>query len=316
MLFTGVALIMGGVTAVQADDVIANADFSDQIPGTNKPEDWSDIGGNVLAMNGSSARLNLSLPNAARTLSPTTFRGVRQTVDLTGVQSIVFDARALSAAPDWVEIAVRIGSTEVWSASQAGNYKDQVIDVSGYSGAQTLSLRIQSTVSQTTSKPSGISANFYFDNLRSVVGDTTAPTVAVAVGNEALWSPNHKLVDVGLDAVIEDAQDVAPTVAVLIYSNEPNDGAGDGSTDGDAVVGEDGSVSLRAERSGQGEGRVYLIVVAAVDEAGNTGFDCATVIVPKSKSRKDVEAALATAVAAEDLCLLTGEAPAGWFPLN
>lgn len=149
-----------------------------------------------------------------------------------------------------------------------------------------------------------------------LAADTTAPSVAVSVANDVLWSPNHKLTDIGLDALVVDDRDQAPEVEVFIYSNEPDDATGGGTAAGDAVIGADGSVSVRSDRAGSGSGRVYLIVVAAVDEAGNVGYDCATVVVPKSKNRKDVEMVLARAVGAEAEWLISGVAPAGWFALN
>lgn len=138
--------------------------------------------------------------------------------------------------------------------------------------------------------------------------DTAAPIVAATVAEDVLWSPNHKFVDVGLDAVADDDVDTDPVIDVLIYSNEP--GADD------VVLGANGALALRAERDGKGDGRVYLVVVTATDTAGNVGYDCTTVVVPKSQSRKHGEAVLAAAVAAEETCLATGSAPAGWFPLN
>lgn len=316
LLFTTMTMLTAGVANGQSDPVIANADFEATIPATNKPKDWTDVGGLTLALNNDGGRLNLNLPNAFRTLGPSTFRAAEQAVDLTGVQSIIFDAGAAVAAPSWVRAVVRIDGNEVWSASQAGNYPGQVIDVSAYTGVHTLSLRIESTVSQVTAKPSGISASFYFDNLRTANPDTTPPTVTAAAANAALWPPNHQLVNVGLDVAVEDDRDEAPAVEVFVFSNEPDNGAGDGDTEGDVVVGADGSVSVRAERSGQGAGRVYLIVVAAMDEAGNIGYDCTTVVVPKSKSKKDVDAAIAAGLAAEDIYIETGEPPTGWHLLH
>lgn len=146
--------------------------------------------------------------------------------------------------------------------------------------------------------------------------DATPPEVSASVAEDVLWSPNHKLQDVGLSFSVEDDEDPNPTVAVLVYSNEAGNGAGDGNTVGDAAVGADGSLSLRAERSGKGSGRVYLVVVAAMDADGNTGYDCATVMVPKSKSKRDLAAVVAAAEAAEEICEETGAAPEGWHPLN
>lgn len=311
LLFTAVAVL----TARAAGPVIVNADFEDTIPGSNKPAGWTDIGGNTLAMNNDGGTLNLNLPNASRTLTPATFRGAAQNIDLTGVQYLTFDAACSAAAPNFVRAVVRIDGVEVWSTAAVGTYHGQLVDVSAYPGVRAVSFRIEATVSATTAKPSGIPASFHFDNVGTASPDVTAPTVEVTAATRALWAPNHKLVNVGLNLLVSDDRDNAPAVAVYVYSNEPNNAEGDGNTEADAAVG-NGGVSVRAERSGQGAGRVYLIVVEATDAAGNVGYDCVTVVVPKSRSKADVEAAAAAALAAEELCLENGAAPAGWHLLN
>jgi hypothetical protein len=55
-----------------------------------------------------------------------------------------------------------------------------------------------------------------------------------------------------------------------------------------------------------------LIVVMATDEAGNVGFDCCTVVVPKSKSKKHIADVLDQADIAKLFCLVEGEAPPGF----
>lgn len=149
------------------------------------------------------------------------------------------------------------------------------------------------------------------DNIVIQLGDNEAPEVACSVATDSLWSPNHKLNDVGLTYDVVDNVDPNPSVSVQVYSDEPQVGEGDGSTDSDAT--DDGEVlSLRSERSGNGDGRVYLIIVTATDESGNVGYDCCTVTVPKSKSKKHVAAVEAQALDARAECLITGEVPAGF----
>ena len=180
LLFTAVAVLTVGTVNSSAATVILNPDFEETIPGTNKPKDWTDIvGDNVMAMNNNGGTLNLTLPNAFRRLWPTSVRGASQKVDLNGVRHIVFDAGSAVAAPPWVRFVVRIDGNEVWSASQAGIYADQAIDVSGYPGVHTLSFQIESVVTQVTDKPAVITASFSFDNLRTELPDTTPPVLAL-----------------------------------------------------------------------------------------------------------------------------------------
>jgi hypothetical protein len=65
-----------------------------------------------------------------------------------------------------------------------------------------------------------------------------------------------------------------------VTSNEPANGLGDGDTDSDWEIGEGLTLKLRAERAGGGSGRIYTIVFACTDEAGNTVTKTATVSVP------------------------------------
>ena len=59
-------------------------------------------------------------------------------------------------------------------------------------------------------------------------------------------------------------------VITQVTSNEPDDGNGDGHTTDDIVLAPDGkSVDLRIERQGVGHGRVYTIIIQAVDASGN-----------------------------------------------
>lgn len=144
--------------------------------------------------------------------------------------------------------------------------------------------------------------------------DITPPEVNCSVGAASLWAPNHKLVDVGLDGIVVDDQDLNPIVEVLVFSDEPDEGFGDGNHDPDAVY--DGeSLWLRAERSGKGDGRVYLVVIMATDESGNVGYDCCTVTVAHDKSMKSRALVEAEAIDAVLECQVLGSAPSGFHAL-
>jgi hypothetical protein len=45
-----------------------------------------------------------------------------------------------------------------------------------------------------------------------------------------------------------------------------------------------GTLRLRSERSGSGDGRVYLIVITATDASNNVSHVCLTVVVPRAKA--------------------------------
>src|SRR5262245_13369700 len=86
----------------------------------------------------------------------------------------------------------------------------------------------------------------------------------------ALWPPNHKFAPVSvLDVPDPDGDPVAITVTG-VTQDEPLAGADDGNTCPDATgVGTD-VASVRSERSGQGDGRVYHVAFAADDGRGGT----------------------------------------------
>lgn len=120
------------------------------------------------------------------------------------------------------------------------------------------------------------------------VNDTQPPTVTASVAVGTLWSPNNKLVDVGL--TFDDGD--AVSTSVTVYSDEDDGASSDAS----------GMLLLRAERSGSGDGRFYLIRIAATDAANNTSYTCLTVLVPKSQSAAHVAAVTAEAAAAQSAC--------------
>src|SRR5262249_30809541 len=70
-----------------------------------------------------------------------------------------------------------------------------------------------------------------------------------------------------------------------------------------------GTLRLRAERKGNGDGRVYLIVSQATDPSGNTGFNCCTEVVPHSRHAWSIADAQAHATAARAYSLKNSGAP-------
>ena len=61
-----------------------------------------------------------------------------------------------------------------------------------------------------------------------------------------------------------------------------------------------GTLRLRSERSGNGDGRVYLIRVTATDGSSNTSRACLSVVVPKSHSGANVSSVNLQALAATE----------------
>ena len=148
--------------------------------------------------------------------------------------------------------------------------------------------------------------------------DSEKPVVNSSVSTSSLLgSPNHNLINVGLAVTKSDNCDPAASVQILVYGDEDDLDEGSGNFSPDARNIAPGTLRLRAERSGDENGRVYLIVVKVTDATGNVGFNCSTVVVPKSQSQSDINSVNAQAVAARAFCLANnGAAPSGYFVIG
>ena len=102
-----------------------------------------------------------------------------------------------------------------------------------------------------------------------------------------IWPPNHGLVQIGIVGV-SDANDNATIIIDRVTQDEPTNGLGDGDTAIDAFINRDGTVLLRAERDGTGDGRVYHIHFTASDLEGSASGSV-TVCVAQQKNRVAVD---------------------------
>ncbi|MNH96334.1 hypothetical protein D3C73_490010 [compost metagenome] len=111
--------------------------------------------------------------------------------------------------------------------------------------------------------------------------DQTAPILTVQLDKTSIWPPNHKMVTVQAAVYASDAgSGVASVVLTSITSNEPDSGQGDIEANiGTAAT----SFQVRAERLGNGTGRIYTITYTVIDHAGNQSTAISTVRVPHNK---------------------------------
>lgn len=100
-----------------------------------------------------------------------------------------------------------------------------------------------------------------------------------------LWPPNHKLVAIPVTGVTDADDDPITLTVIDVFQDEPVDGFGDGDTCPDAVGTGTPVASVRAERSGLEDGRVYHVRFVADDGRGGTCEGEVTVCVPHD--RKD-----------------------------
>jgi hypothetical protein len=95
------------------------------------------------------------------------------------------------------------------------------------------------------------------------------------------------MVAINVRAEVEDACGGVRWGILRVTSNEPINGPGDGNTEPDWMIVDRHTVELRAERSGNGTGRVYTIWLGAADEAGNMSEPkTVEVIVPHDQGKK------------------------------
>lgn len=102
-----------------------------------------------------------------------------------------------------------------------------------------------------------------------------------------LWPPTHDFMLVGIVGV-SDPDNNATITITAVTQDEPTNGQGDGDTPIDAIINPDGTVYLRGERSGVGDGRVYHIHFIASDLEGSVA-GVVTVAIPRTKKEAAID---------------------------
>jgi hypothetical protein len=133
-----------------------------------------------------------------------------------------------------------------------------------------------------------------------------ALTVRCSVTTPVLWPPNDQLVNVGLRVQVSDP---SATISVQVFAN-------DDALASDAADLAPGTLRLRGDRQGGGDGRVYLVVVTATDAAGDVAVGVCTVVVPHDQSAGALAAVEQQAAEAEAYFRAFRTAPPGYRPLG
>lgn len=117
--------------------------------------------------------------------------------------------------------------------------------------------------------------------------DTEPPTARPQAFPSTLWPPDHQMVTVAVDLNAVDNCRTGSFRLVSVSSDEPETGCGSGSFAPDiaeAAIGTDDTVfQVRAERCGDGDGRVYTAVYEVFDASGNSAEVSVPVVVPHNQ---------------------------------
>lgn len=160
------------------------------------------------------------------------------------------------------------------------------ITVPAGSTAADVTVTITATNTANSAIFNSASARFAIVTNRAPDAAAAAPTIA------SLWPPNHQMVEVGVTGITDpDGDDVTVRITGITQS-EPTEGAGDGNTCPDASGEGTSTALLRAERSGGGSGRLYVIEFTVEDGKGGTATGSVTVSVPKSASQPATDSGL------------------------
>jgi hypothetical protein len=141
-------------------------------------------------------------------------------------------------------------------------------------GVNSVMLTVTDNVGQTASCMANVT-----------VVDLTAPAISSVSADPAmLWPPDHTMRPIQVSISSSDNCPGTTCEIIGVSSDEAADGLGDGHTEADWEI-VNGSLSLRAERSGTGTGRVYKITVECTDASGNKTRATTAVSVPSAPRR-------------------------------
>ena len=124
------------------------------------------------------------------------------------------------------------------------------------------------------------------------VWDQAAPGIeSITLSPNVLWPPNHKMVQITPTIITSDNCDSSPFVRLVSITMDEGDVTNtfdpnydstvdDGTKNNDIQIDENGTIFLRAERSGKSDGRTYTLSYEVRDSWGNISTEDAVVKVP------------------------------------
>lgn len=156
------------------------------------------------------------------------------------------------------------------------------------SSTDNLRIHINLWLYQGNPPSDGRPAEIIVSNLEVEPADTPVPPDCsnAQPSLDFLWPPNHKFVNIDILGVTDPDGDPISIAIDSIFQDEPLNGTGDGDTSPDGAGVGTLTASVRAERAGNGNGRVYHIGFTADDGNGGRCSAEVTVGVPKSQGKK------------------------------
>jgi hypothetical protein len=151
------------------------------------------------------------------------------------------------------------------------------IDLSGLEAGE---YRLRATAEDWTSEPAQDEEIFAKEDEPLLIINNRAPDCGAATTSPSeLWPPEHGFVDVEVVVVDPDGDPVSIVIEGL-WQDEPVNTPGDGNTAPDGMALGGARASLRAERNGTNDSRVYHILFNADDGRGGSCQGDATICVP------------------------------------
>ena len=154
------------------------------------------------------------------------------------------------------------------------------------SNASLFSLNGRFIEVRATLTPNGAGDSPILSDVRIEVANRPPDCSALTADRTLLWPPNHTFRDVTVTGATDpDAGDSVTHVIDGITQDEPVNGKGDGATSPDGMLSNPltDTASVRAERSGSGDGRVYRLHVTATDTFGAACSGTVSVGVPRDQ---------------------------------
>ena len=143
------------------------------------------------------------------------------------------------------------------SSSSAGTVSGGVCSATHAYAAGTVAATLTATVTDDDGGSASASRSLTFNR---------APVCAgVDSSLDTLWPPNHAMRLIVLGGATDPDGDALTYAITSVRQDEPLNSGGDGDTSPDALLGANGALWLRAERSGTGDGRVYTIAFGVSD---------------------------------------------------